>query len=123
MAVIQRKSLDRANSKNSPISFSASYRVGAVKERLNGYVPIAIFLAIFFNKDELAKKLVFYDPKLASKAQKLNLASLVDQEEFVVRLMESVVQYEENKVFELIFSKTVNWDVYFSECVINVYLL
>ena len=93
-----------------------------IYERLNGYVPIVIYLAVRFNLSDQATKLLYYDPKLMSETGVKETANLMLNSRFVGRLMKNILMYEEHRVFDLLLTETADWEMLFSEEIINMYL-
>jgi len=83
--------------------------------RLNAYVPIAMFLAYEHNYPELVRKLIYYDPSALEKYRSSNLVDILQDDLLLQRLVDSVVQFDESKVYSRILSKQINWDALFSD--------
>ena len=92
------------------------------KERLNNYVPIALFLAFFNNLPEIGKKLLFYDNRVMSLHRVKEFARLMDSTSFVEYLIDKTIQYEEKEVYEIILNQVVDWKELMSETTIEIHL-
>ena len=93
-----------------------------MKERLNNYISISIFMAMYYGMEEEALKLLYYNQQLANDLSPRHRSQLMDSEMFVSDLVEQVIKYDERKIFDLLFTRISNWDILFREDVLKVYM-
>lgn len=93
-----------------------------MKERLNNYISISIFMAMNYGMEEEALKLLYYNQQLANDLSPRHRSQLMDSEMFVSDLIEQVIKYDERKIFDLLFTRISNWDILFKEDVLKVYM-
>lgn len=106
----------KLDSKNQT-SMSLFFSVPELKQRLNNYVPIAIFLAELYDNSALSKKILFYDNKLMDETGLKNtkLDSLLQNSRFLLALVENCVLYDEKTVFKQMLNHIVSWDILFRD--------
>lgn len=125
---MDRRSVTSKNIKDEPDNSKLDDKQESVqfiemKKRLNGYLPIALFLADWHKYEELEMKIIYYDPKITPESRATATAvQIMETEEFVKRLVTACVKYDEHKVFDLVLQNVKNWDLYFSDSVIDIYI-
>lgn len=113
---------DASKKQNLFHSLSFKLRPSEIKERLNKYVPIALFLADQTNHSAMAKRLFFYDKHIQVETGLKDITNLFESEVFVVKLLECIVLYDEHKVFNLLLTKFTIWDIWFRDRILDALL-
>ena len=103
-------------------AISFKLKPAEIRERLNRYVPIAIMLTYMLNHEIMAKKLFYYDKAIQDDTGLKDVAKMLENEMFVVKLIDAIVLYDENKAFDLLMAKFNNWDIWFRDSILDALL-
>ena len=92
------------------------------RQRLSSYDAIMQFLCAYLSLDELSQKLTFcMNQQQSSTPQDCSLALILGRGEFIKRLVRQVVEFEEIEVFRLLIENVQDWDLMFSEIIIELF--
>lgn len=109
--------------KITPKSFISNASPAEISKRLEEYLPIFEFLSLSMNLFEVAANLAYCDINLNSLLKiDFNINTFLSSEPFLERLLRVIMKYRESSVFSLMLNHITNWDVFFSEKLIGIFI-
>ena len=101
-------------------SNNLSMRSQEALERLNAYVPIVLFLTMTMPTLSLFRKMIFYDTRLMPDMDgKKTPEAFLTSPAFVSSVIQSIVRYDEHKVFDKLLERITDPEMFFQPVVMD----
>jgi hypothetical protein len=86
------------------------------------YYPIALYLASKFDKHAQVRRMLKFNPNLQNESENIKCVELLDKTSFTELLVKCMVKYDEKPFFDMLLKEIVNWNIFFSEKVMESFM-
>jgi hypothetical protein len=86
------------------------------------YYPLALYLAAKFDKHAHVRRLLKFNPNLQNESENIKCVELLDKTSFTELMVKCMVKYDEKPFFDMILKEIVNWNIFFSEKVMQSFM-